>query len=503
MRIKYSLSLLFSLFLCTIHAQPKVNTQNGLVTGYTKDGLHIFKGIPFAAPPLGPLRWKAPQEPSKWLGDLNCTAFSASPMQRDPKPFACWTEEFIAPPSPLSEDCLYLNIWTKPNNKKKPVVVWIYGGGFNSGSASCAVYDGKYYAQNDIVFVSINYRVNIFGFFSHPSLTAESNGKGAANFGLLDQLQALKWVQKNIATFGGDPSNVAIMGQSAGSFSVHALVASPLAKGLFTKAIAHSGGLMGTNRGVNLATAEANGTKLADQLGIQTIEELRALPTADLLEKVNKFNPPYTPVMDNYFLPLDIKSHYSSGSHNNVKVLTGWVTGDGKLFGNTQIPPDDFKKQLDQNYPGKKDALLKYFPADNPEMAAHSNAKLRRLSFGAIPAILWAQYNKAPVYIYEFDHVPVPKPDFPDYGAFHTADMPFAFHSLDTWNRPWRDSDLQMEKMMSQYWINFIKTGNPNGKGLTPWKPYDIKNKSVMELKLGGKEVKGLFAKEVELIVGG
>ena len=294
MLIKYPLSLLCSLFLYTIYAQPKVNTQHGTVTGYIKDGLHIFKGIPFAAPPIGELRWKAPQEPKNWQGDLNCTEFSASPVQRDPKPFACWTEEFIAPPSPLSEDCLYLNIWTKPTIKKKPVVVWIYGGGFNSGSAACAVYDGKYYAQNDIVFVSINYRVNIFGFFAHPSITAESNGKGAANFGLLDQLQALKWVQKNIAAFGGDPANVSIMGQSAGSFSVHALVASPLAKGLFTKAIAHSGGLLGTNRGVNLATAEANGTKLMDQLGLKTIDEMRALPAAELLDKVNKFNPQYS-----------------------------------------------------------------------------------------------------------------------------------------------------------------------------------------------------------------
>ena len=476
---------------------PKVSTAQGSVIGYTESGINIFKAIPFASPPVGPLRWKAPQDPVPWTGDKVCTEFSASPMQREPKPFSCWTEEFIAPPSPLSEDCLYLNVWTKPDGKKKPVVVWIYGGGFNSGSAACAVYEGKYYAQQGIVFVGINYRVNIFGFFAHPELTATSGGKGDANFGLLDQLQSLKWVHQNIAAFGGDPDNVTIMGQSAGSFSVHALVASPLAKGLFHKAIGHSGGILGSNRGVSLAMAEANGTKLVSQLGAGSIEDLRVMPAEELLAKAGKFNPPYSPVLDGYFLPTNIESHYASDLHNDVPVLTGWVTGDGALSGNTQTQPQDFKQQIKKNYPQQAAQLLKLFPADNATVATASNSKMRRLSFGAVPAITWAQYNRSPVYVYEFDHVPAPKPDFPDYGAFHTADVPFALHTLDTWQRPWRATDLSMEKMMSQYWINFIKTGSPNGKGLTQWHAYESKNKSVMQLKLNGKLVKGMYQAEL------
>ncbi len=239
-----------------------VQTKNGTVEGYNKDDISIFKGIPFAAPPIGDLRWKAPQPVKNWTGVLKCDRFSASPVQRKPVPFMMWTEEFITPPGNLSEDCLYLNVWTpaKSAEEKLPVFVWIYGGGFSSGSAACAVYDGEEFSKKGVVFVSFNYRVGVLGFLAHPGLSSETKNKVSANYGLLDQIAALKWIRQNIQAFGGDPQKVTIAGQSAGSMSVCALVASPLAKGLFRGAIAQSGGILNSSFMRKLPQAEKSGS---------------------------------------------------------------------------------------------------------------------------------------------------------------------------------------------------------------------------------------------------
>jgi para-nitrobenzyl esterase len=222
--------LFFAIVFCSLKISAQlsvIQTENGLVSGYKNGDISIFKGIPFAAPPVGDLRWKAPQPTKSWTGVLKCEKFSASPMQRKPEPFMMWTEEFIAPPENLSEDCLYLNIWTpaKTAKDKLAVFVWIYGGGFSSGSAACAVYDGEEMSKKGVIFVSINYRVGVFGFLAHPELTSESAAKVSGNWGLLDQVAALQWISKNIEAFGGDPQKVTIAGQSAGSMSVCALVA--------------------------------------------------------------------------------------------------------------------------------------------------------------------------------------------------------------------------------------------------------------------------------------
>lgn len=227
-------------------ASDTLRVEGGKISGaMSPDGrISIYKGIPFAAPPVGDLRWKAPQPVQKWSGVLACNAFGPSPMQNEPAPFSMWSAEFLIPGTPISEDCLYVNVWVEKQGKtaaKKPVVVWIYGGGFVSGGAGCAIYDGEATARKGVVFVSINYRVGAFGFFAHPELTKESGKNASGNYGLMDQIAALKWVKKNIAQFGGDPDNVTIAGQSAGSMSVSCLVVSPQAKGLFNKAIAESG----------------------------------------------------------------------------------------------------------------------------------------------------------------------------------------------------------------------------------------------------------------------
>jgi para-nitrobenzyl esterase len=475
----YKLTLLFVIGLISIQrnmlAQSLiVQTKYGKVEGYKEEDIRIYKGIPFAAPPVGNLRWKAPQAPAPWKDVKKCLAFSASPAQPKPVPFLCWTAEFIAPPAPLSEDCLYLNVWTgaASNKEKRPVFVWIYGGAFSSGSTACAIYDGAAYAKKGIVFVSINYRVGALGFMAHPALTKEGNGV-SGNYGLMDQVAALKWVQENIAAFGGDPSNVTIGGQSAGAMSVNALIASPAAKGLFQRAIAESGGLLGGIKLDDLAEEEKSGTDLQGKLGAKNIEAMRALP-ADSIVRISQGmgNLRFAPVRDGKFLPVDIDKAFSEGKFNHVDFIGGWVTGDGTLFGVPKVTPEGFIKSVNEGYGSKAAKLLVVLPHENAEQASNSLQTLNLISFGVLSPYRFSKYNAKPNYIYEFSHVPVEKPGFPDYGAFHTSEVPYALHTLHEWERPWKPVDISLEDNMSSYWINFIRTGNPNGASLPEWKTY-------------------------------
>lgn len=501
------LKIAITVILCFLVGQKldaqevEIVTDKGPIIGEKIDGISVFKGVPFAAAPVGDLRWKAPMEHDSWQSPLLCTSFSASPIQSTPMPFACWSEEFIAPPEPLSEDCLYLNVWTRSSQKKKPVVLWIYGGGFVSGSTACDIYDGSAYAKDDVVFVSANYRVSIFGFLAHPDLTAESKGQQSGNYALLDQIQALKWIQKNIEKFGGDPNNVTIMGQSAGSFSVHALVASPLAKGLFHKAIGHSGGLLGGNRGISLESAELRGSELTSKLGNLSIQELRKLPAEEIFEKMQKAGgAQFAPVLDGYVLPENLEKHYQSHLQNDVPMLAGWVTGDGGLFGPQKITSAQYIADI-QKQKGKMAAdYLHEFPGSTDLEAAASLSKATLLNFAVTPAMLWAKYNTAPAYVYEFDHEPVDKPDFPNYGVFHTSDVPFALGNLHTWNRPWREIDYKVENLMSSYWLNFIKTGNPNGGELQKWDSYNASTHSVFYIAENPSNKVDLYQNAVKLL---
>jgi len=267
-----------------------IRITGGLITGVrdAASGVVAFKGIPFAAPPVGQLRWKAPQPVQPWPGVKKCDTFGPSPMQAKPVPFAVYTSEFLIPEQPISEDCLYLNVWTKARRgEKRPIFVWIYGGGFTSGGTAVPIYDGEALAKKGIIFVSINYRVGVFGFLAHPDLTKESPDHASGNYGLLDQIAALKWIKTNITAFGGDPDNVTIGGQSAGSMSVNCLVASPLTKGLFNKAIAESGSFMTANpmlQSNNLQTAQQQGVRIAVAAHASSIKELRDVPAAALMK---------------------------------------------------------------------------------------------------------------------------------------------------------------------------------------------------------------------------
>jgi para-nitrobenzyl esterase len=497
---QFWLSIVFVISSIAMSAKvPVIRTENGLVSGYTSGDVNIFKGIPFATPPTGDLRWKAPQPVKSWFGTLICDRFSASPMQRKPVPFMMWSEEFITPPGKLSEDCLYLNIWTPAATvtDRLPVFVWIYGGGFSSGSSACAVYDGEEMSKKGIVFVSINYRVGVFGFLSHPELSKETENKVSGNYGLLDQVAALQWINKNIGAFGGDPLKVTIAGQSAGSMSVCALVASPLAKGLFRGAIAQSGGILTSFLTRNFAEAEKTGLTFMEKMKAVNLAELRGKPAEELIASGGNFGP----VTDGYVISNDIFAAFKDGIFNDVTMLAGWVTGDGSLMGVKKMTPESYKKQALEKYGDKAGKYLDFFPGNTNEQVTTSLEKLNMMQFAALPAYLWAGFSKQPAYLYQFSHVPVDKEGFPNYGAFHTSEVPFALHTLHLWKRPWREVDLEVEKTMSQYWVNFVETGDPNGKKLPEWIKYDKSTGSIIEIAEKPVSYPGLYKDELEYLV--
>ena len=462
-----------------------VRTAAGKISGTTNNDntVRIYKGIPFAAPPVGELRWKAPQPVAHWEGIKKCDAFAASPMQNKPVPFAMYTAPYLIPASPISEDCLYLNVWTpaKSSTEKKAVMVWIYGGGFTSGGTACPIYDGENMAKKGVVFVSIPYRVGVFGFLAHPQLSKESNGKASGNYAFLDQLAALRWVHQNISSFGGDPANVTIIGQSAGAFSVNALVASPLAKGLFAKAIAESGGMFSADgRVANLHDAEQKGEVLLQKINTASIEEARKIP-ADSLQKLSA-SFAASPVVDGYVLPKDIYTIFNNDEQNDVPVLTGWNKDDG--FPSAPVDSAVYVTSAKEKYGSLADAYLEAFPAGSKDVITKSLFALNRDNLFAWQAYTWARLQTTkghhPVYVYLFSQT---APGEEQYGAFHSSEIPYALNTLYTWKNNWSDADKKLAGTMSDYWTNFAKTGNPNGASLPAWKAYSPGENKVMVLK--------------------
>jgi len=458
-----------------------VKTEAGLVSGIPgSDGsVKIFKGIPYAAPPLGDLRWKAPMPPAHWEGIRKCAVFPPSAMQAAPKPFMMWSKEFMAPEEPLSEDCLYLNIWTAAirADEKRPVIVWIHGGGFVGGSGSVPLYDGEEMAKKGVVFITINYRLGIFGFLAHPDLSKESPNKVSGNYGILDQIAALHWVKNNVAAFGGDPNRITIDGQSAGAFSVNALMVSPLAKGLFHRAIAQSGGMFGGDLGIvmKLENAERAGVKIAETLKVSTLEEIRALP-ADLLLKAGGRSGVN---IDGYVIPPAYAT-FEKAAQNDVPLISGWNADDGVAFG-SPAKAQSFIVDAEKKYGSMSPEFLKLFPAGSDEEAAKSQKLLSMLTFGwqnYCWATLQSRTGKNKAYLYYFSRVP---PGMPNYGAFHSAEFGYALKTLKYWDRPFTPYDHRLSEIMSSYWVNFAATGNPNGKDLPEWKVFDPESPQVME----------------------
>jgi para-nitrobenzyl esterase len=462
-----------------------VKTDAGQISGTESSdaSVHIFKGIPFAAPPVGDLRWKAPQPVKSWDGVKACTEFSKSPMQGKPNEFGVYTREFLIKDEPLSEDCLYLNVWTgaKEASEKRPVLVWIYGGGFVSGGTNVPIYDGEALAKKGVILVSVNYRVGIFGFFAHPELTKESPNHTSGNYGLMDQLAALKWVKKNIAAFGGDPANVTIAGQSAGSFGVNYLVASPLAKGLFKGAIAESGAHMlpGPGSGVTLAQANKAALKAAEALHAGSLAELRKLPAEDLLKQNN-----FRPIVDGYFLPQVPADIFEANKENQVPLLTGWNEDDA-FIGSIKNAAD-YTEGMKRRFGDKAADVLKLYPGGTDAEAERSQINMSRdMTFG-VHNYIWANVqsakNKAKVYMYRFTRRMPATEAFKKYGAFHTGEVGYVFNNLKFLNRPFEPVDQQLADTMSSYWVNFATSGNPNGPGLPAWPAYNGNGNQVMIL---------------------
>jgi para-nitrobenzyl esterase len=461
-------------------SSPQVKVASGIVEGKKDGPVHVFLGIPYAAPPVGDLRWKPPVPIAKWTGARKATDFGAHCMQG--RVFGDMT--FRDPGG--SEDCLSLNVWVpaKPSQPKLPVMVWIYGGGFVAGTTSEARQDGTHLAQQGVVVVSMNYRLGIFGFFVHPELAKESGRDAAGNYGLLDQLAALHWVHDNIAAFGGDPENVTIFGESAGSFSVSAQMASPLAKGLFQKAIGESGGAFfsgGLSFEPRSVREEKDVKAVTAKLGMSRLADLRAVPAQKMLDA---FAPPqsegfdFGPDVDGYFLPESVPAIFTAGKQNDIPLLAGWNHDEGSFELASQKPTAESLKATAQKEFGDKAAdFLRLYPSDTDQQAVRSNLDFAGDKFIAFSTWEWleAQFKtgKQPIYRYRFDFGPPPDPKGPALGAYHSAEIEYVFGQLDTKTGvAWTPQHRQLSATMQKYWANFARTGDPNGSGLPKWPAY-------------------------------
>jgi para-nitrobenzyl esterase len=473
-----------------------VQTGGGMVQGFPSlDGTVIgYRGIPYAAPPVGPLRWRPPQPAQPWQGVRKADNFGPSCIQNLDEERKPWTWEFMTHDE-ISEDCLYLNVWTPVARSSiaHPILFFIYGGGFVEGSSEVPVYNGEALAKKGLVVVTINYRLDLFGFFSHPELTAESSHKASGNQGLLDQVAALQWVQKNIASFGGDPKRVTIAGQSAGASSVHDLVASPLAKGLFQRAIADSGSAYSSATGPTrkLPDAEQDGVKFAESKGAHSLSDLRSMSWKELMARPVESDaagpPSFRPIIDGYFLPEDETAAFAQGKQNDVPTITGYNANEIINPPHPEITAADFIKQAHQRFGAKADQFLKLYPAGSDEQAA-ANQILSAQDLERTSMYLWTirrnKTSKTKVFTYYWDH-PMPGPDVDKYGAFHTSEVPYFFNTLARSDRPWQPADKAIADVLSSYWVNFASSGDPNGKTLPNWLPVD--NEAPMTMEIGDK----------------
>jgi para-nitrobenzyl esterase len=480
--------------IAALPVKQPVKVTGGLVSGAPGRDASItaFKGVPFAAPPTGERRWQAPAPVVPWSGVKAATAFGPSCIQSIVQERKPWTYEFMAH-NEIGEDCLHLNVWTGAASaaERRPVFVYIYGGGFNEGSTAVPVYDGEGLAKKGLVVVTANYRVGVLGFFVHPELTKESPNHASGNYGLLDQVAALRWVRDNIAAFGGDPTRVTIAGQSAGGMSVHSLIASPLAKGLFHRAIVQSGGSSVGGGGItlrsqSLADVEANGVKFAEAKGASSLAALRAMTWQKIVEPLpapaaGAGGAPagaglrFSVIVDGYVLPAAARDVVAQGRHNDVPVLTGANLGELGGLSGPQAPTTaaSFVERARRQYGPMAEEFLKLYPAATDDQAVRAQAESAR-DQSMVSMYLWAREraktSKTPAFTYLWDHT-LPGPDADRYGAFHTSEVPYVLNTLYMSDRPFTDKDRAIADTMSGYWANFAATGNPNGKGLPAWAP--------------------------------
>jgi para-nitrobenzyl esterase len=505
--------LLATVFTASGFAQDQVKIANGTLEG-TSDktsGVRSFKGIPFAEPPVGELRWKPPQPVKNWQGVRQADAFGPRCMQRP----VFGDMNFRA--NGMGEDCLYLNVWTpaKSGRERLPVLVYFYGGGFVAGDGSEPRYDGASMAAKGIVAVTVNYRLGVFGFFAHPELTKESPHHASGNYGLLDQHAALKWVEQNIAAFGGDPKRVTIAGESAGSISVSAQMASPLSKHLIAGAIGESGSILGALSAVPLSEGEQTGVKFAATLGkgdAPSLTTLRATTAQELLDATAKPGQPwFTATIDGYFFPKSPWQIFAAGEHAHVPLLAGTNSEEMGYFavlGREQPTVENYRKALQRLYGDKADEVFKLYPASNETEVMDVAQDLASDRFISYSTWKWAELatktGGKPTYYYLYARPRPPmRPEMgnatpglaggvvrgqqparpPARGAVHSAEIEYAMGNLDS-NKvyAWTPDDYKVSKLMQEYFANFIKTGNPNGKGLPAWPMFETGQRLIIDV---------------------
>lgn len=477
-----AIGLLCSAGLVGAQQPAPVRVANGLVQGAAESGLTVYKGIPFAAPPVGDLRWRAPRPAAKWDGVRQATAFAPACMQGG------------NPPSGKSEDCLYLNVWTpaKSGRDRVPVLVWIYGGGFGAGATSEPNYDGAKLARKGVVLVSIAYRVGQLGFLANPELSAESPHHVSGNYGLLDMIAGLEWVKRNISAFGGDPNKVTIFGESAGGIAVSMLSASPLAKGLFTGAVSQSGGNFGPPRpmtfpGENqkrLSDAERSGRAYAYSAHVGSIAELRKLG-ADKLPGGRGIGMAW-PIIDGWVIPDDQYRLYQAGKYNDTPILVGYNSDEGASFSPGRTL-EEYSNSVKTRYGRFADDLLAAYPYPASATATPKTARdlSRDAAFGWHTwswARLQAKTGKSKVFYYYFDQHPDYPADSPraGYGSPHGQDVAYVFEHVNPDNPRTTKSDLEISEAMATYWTNFAKYGDPNGPGVPAWPAFSDAQPLVM-----------------------
>ncbi|MEP7314793.1 MAG: carboxylesterase family protein, partial [Pseudomonadota bacterium] len=473
-----------------------VKVAQGQLEGTEEQDVRVFRGIPFAAPPVNALRWHEPQPAQRWSGVRKADQFGP----------ACAQGQVTADGklgANISEDCLYLNVWSpaKSARDKLPVLVWIYGGGFAGGRTSEALFDGAALAHKGVVYVSLAYRVGVMGYFAHPALSAENrklHGVAASgNYGQLDLIAGLKWVKQNIAAFGGDPDKVTIWGESAGAIAVSMLAVAPQAKGLFQGAISDSGGSFGPTRtptapGENvppLAIAEQAGVTLAAKLNANTLEALRAKPTGEVMTQARGIGGIGWPVQDGWVIPDDQHVLYEKGAYHDTPILVGINSDEGASFSRT-TDAAQFQADTRVRFGPRADSILAAYPADaKGSIKQAARDVMRDASFGWHTWV-WAKLQNArggsPAFVYYMDQRPPYPADSRNAdvaGVPHGQELPYVFQKLELTPLPWTDSDRRISDAMATYWTNFAKTGNPDGAGLPHWPAFTSKDPQRMVFK--------------------
>jgi para-nitrobenzyl esterase len=479
-------TVLFVLIVIAIPARSQtVRVEGGEITGTAAKipGVIAYLGIPYAAPPIGSLRWRAPEPVVAWQGVRKADQLSPMCMQNgtNPKTVHYWGT------APTSEDCLYLNVWTpsKSSTAHLPVMVWLYGGGFRVGWSGSKFFDGAGLAAQGVALVTLNYRVDVFGYLAHPALSHESDHQVSGNYGSLDQIAALEWVQKNIAAFGGDPKQVTLFGQSAGAAAVCEMMASPLAKGLFVRVIGESMGCFSAL--TKLANAEQAGVRFQSAADAASIEDLRAKPAEELLKIKGEF--PFRPIVDGYVWPKEPSAIFRDVEQNKVPVLVGSNADEGTVEGTPPETDSEFVRMAKRQYKDQANEFLKVFPAGTNAEALSSFYAFSRDGM-AFQERMWAREaarSGQVAYRYYFSHKsPVPDGMYEEQarnpiGAFHSVEIVYVFRNLEARPWPWTDTERKLSKTMSAYWVNFAKSGNPNGPGLPKWPATDASNDVLME----------------------